>query len=79
MVFPHKCDYCTTNGFNSTDEYEPHVVTRHSNLPGYPGHSDIAFYGLEKQGMPWEREMKNAIEWNQLLIVLLIGDSSINS
>ena len=79
MVFPHKYYYCTTYGFNSKDEYEPHVVTRHLNLPGYQCPSDSAFYGLEKQGMPWEREMKNDIEWNQLLIVLLIGDSSINS
>jgi len=55
MVFPHICYYCTTNGFNSTDEYEPHVVTRHPNLPGYQCPSDSAFYGLEKQGMPWER------------------------
>ena len=57
----------------------PHVVTRHPNLPGYPCPLDIAFYGLEEQAMPWEQEMKNDIEWNQLLIVLLIGDSSINS
>jgi len=52
------------NGFGSTDEYECHIVIRQSNLPGYPGHADIIFYGLEKQGMPWEREIKNDIEWN---------------
>jgi hypothetical protein len=64
MVFPNKCYYCTTNGFDSTDGYERHIVTRHPNLPGYPGPADIMFYGLEKQGMPWEREVKNDIEWN---------------
>lgn len=37
---------------------------RHPNLPGYPGPADIIFYGLEQQGMPWEREIKNYIEWN---------------
>lgn len=55
MVFQHKCYYCTTNGFISTDEYEPHVVARHPNLSGYQCPSDTTFYGLEKQGMPWER------------------------
>jgi hypothetical protein len=56
MVFPNKCYYCTTSGFDSTDE--------HPNLPGYPCPADIIFYGLEQQGMPWEREIKNDIEWN---------------
>lgn len=64
MVFPNKCYYCTTNGFGSTDEYERHIVIKQPNLPGYPGHADIIFYGLEKQGMPWELEIKNDIEWN---------------
>ena len=64
MVFPNKCYYCTTSGFDSTDEYERHIVMRHPNLPGYPGPADIIFYGLEKQGMPWEREIKNYKEWN---------------
>jgi hypothetical protein len=44
-------------------EYERHVVTRHPDLPGYPGPADIKLYKLKKQGMSWEREIRSDIEW----------------
>lgn len=61
--FPSRCYYCTIRDFISLNEYECHIVTRHPNLPGFPNSADIEFYGLEKQDMPWEREMKSDIEW----------------
>ncbi|MGH9976718.1 MAG: hypothetical protein ACRD8Z_12920 [Nitrososphaeraceae archaeon] len=47
----------------SVGRYERHVVTHHSDLPGYPGPADIKFYGLERQDMSWEREIKADFEW----------------
>jgi hypothetical protein len=38
-------------------------VTRHPNLPGYPGPADIKFYGLIKQDMYWEKEINADFEW----------------
>jgi hypothetical protein len=34
------------------------------DLPGYPGPTDIALYGLKKQGMYCEKEVKAEIEWH---------------
>gem|GEM_PF-6765865 len=39
------------------------VVTRHPDLPGYPGPADIELYKLKKQGMSWEREIRSDIDW----------------
>jgi hypothetical protein len=61
--FPPKCYYCNESDFSSVDGYERHVVTRHPDLPGYPGPADIDLYKLKKQGMLWEREVKADIEW----------------
>ena len=49
--FPPRCYYCDSKDFGSVDGYERHVVTRHPNLPGYPGPADIKYYRLEKQDM----------------------------
>ena len=69
--FPPRCYYCDSKNFGSVDGYERHVITRHSNLPGYPGPADIKFYTLEKQDMYWEREIKADFEWKQLSIFLI--------
>ncbi|MGI0042379.1 MAG: hypothetical protein ACRD47_01600 [Nitrososphaeraceae archaeon] len=61
--FPPQCYYCNSKDFGSVDGYERHVVTRHPNLPGYPGPADIKFYRLENQDMYWEREIKADFEW----------------
>ncbi|MGE5660834.1 MAG: hypothetical protein ACM3X1_01160 [Ignavibacteriales bacterium] len=61
--FPPKCYYRNENNFGSGDGYERHVVTRHPDLPGYPGPADIELYGLKKQVMYWEREIKANMEW----------------
>ena len=61
--FPPRCYYCDSKDFGSVDGYERHVVTRHPNLPSYPGPADIKFYGLERQDMSWEREIKADFEW----------------
>lgn len=61
--FPPKCYYCNHSDFGSVDGYEIHVVVHHPDLPGYPGPADIALYGLMKQGMSWEKEVKTEIEW----------------
>ena len=61
--FPSRCYYCDSRNFGSVDGYELHIVTRHPNLPDYPGPADIKFYGLEKQDMSWEREIKADFEW----------------
>ena len=55
-IFPPICYYCNESDFGSVDGYERHVVTRHPDLPGYPGPADI-------EGMSWEREIKSDIEW----------------
>jgi hypothetical protein len=47
--FPPKCYYCNEGDFGSVDGYERHIVTRHPDLPGYPGPADIEFYTLKKQ------------------------------
>jgi hypothetical protein len=39
--FPPKCCYCNEGDFGSVDGYERHVVTRHPDMPGYPGPADI--------------------------------------
>jgi hypothetical protein len=62
-AFPLKCYYCNEGDFGSLDGYDGHVVTRHPDLPGYPGPVDIELYKLKKQGMPWEREIKSDIDW----------------
>ena len=62
--FPSKCYYCNESNFGSVDGYERHVVTRHPDLPGYPGPADIELYKLKKQDMSWEREIRSAIDWN---------------
>ena len=66
--FPARCYYCDSKDFGSVDGYERHIVTRHPNLPGYPGPADIKFYGLERQDMSWEKEVKADMEWDQLAI-----------
>jgi hypothetical protein len=57
--FPPKCYYCNQSDFGSVKEYEIH----HPDLPYYPGPADIELYGLKKQNMSWEREIKVDIEW----------------
>ncbi len=47
--FPPCCYYCDSKNFGSVDGYERHIVTRHPNLPGYPGPADIKFYHLENR------------------------------
>ena len=64
--FPSRCYYCDSKNFGSVDGYERHVVTRHPNLPGYPGPADIKYYRLEKQDMYWEREIKADFKWKQV-------------
>jgi len=54
---PSKCYHCNVNGFTTKDEYDRHVITRHRNLPGYPGPPDLRRLGLIPQGMPWEQEL----------------------
>lgn len=49
--YPPWCYYYDSKNFESVDEYERHVVTRHPNLPGYPGPADIKIYRLENQDM----------------------------
>jgi hypothetical protein len=61
---------CNESEFGSVDKYERHVVTRHPDLPGYPGPADIELYKLTKQGMSSEREIKSDIEWKSLFIIL---------
>jgi hypothetical protein len=61
--FPPRCYYCDNKNFGSVDGYERQVVTRHPNLPGYPGPADLKYYRLEKQDMYWEREIKADFEW----------------
>jgi hypothetical protein len=51
MAFPLKCYYCNEIDFESVDGYERYVVTRHPDLPGYPGPADIELHKLTKQGM----------------------------
>jgi hypothetical protein len=60
--FPPKCYYCNENDFGSVDGYERHVVTHHPDLAGYSGPADIVFYGLKKQGLSWEKEVKAEME-----------------
>jgi hypothetical protein len=40
-----------------------HVVTRHPDLSGFPGPTDIELNKLKKQGVLWERVNKSDIEW----------------
>ncbi len=61
--FPPKCYYCNQIKIGSVDGYERHVVVHLPDLPGYPGPADIELYGLKKQGMSWEREVKAEVEW----------------
>jgi hypothetical protein len=61
--FPSKCYHCKQSDSGSVDGYERHVVTRHPDLPGYPGPADIALYGLKNQGKYWEKEVKASTEW----------------
>jgi hypothetical protein len=61
--FPPKCYYCDSKDFGSVDGYEHHGVIHHPDLPGYPGPADIELYGLKKQNMYWEREIKANVEW----------------
>jgi hypothetical protein len=62
--FPPRCYYCDSKDFGSIDGYECHVVVHHPDLPGYPGPADIQLYGLKKQGMSWEREVKADFDGN---------------
>ena len=63
QTFHHGVIIAIVEDFGSVDGYERHIVTRHPNLPDYPGPADIKFYGLEKQDMSWEREIKADFEW----------------
>jgi hypothetical protein len=56
--FPPRCYYCDSKDFGPVNDYERHVVIHHPDLPGYPGPADIKLYGLKKQNMSWEREIK---------------------
>ena len=56
MSFPPHCYHCSFGPFVSVDNYEKHVVTKHVNLPGYPGPGDIISLKLQPQGMSWEKE-----------------------
>ena len=58
--FPPHCYYCDSKDFGSVDEYERHVVVHHPDLPGP---ADFQLFGLKKQGMSWEREIKADFEW----------------
>jgi hypothetical protein len=49
-------------GVGSVDGYERSVVTRHPDLPGYPGPADIELYKSMKQGMSWERASRYRME-----------------
>ena len=53
-AFPPKCYRCDFSNYNTKGEYDYHCVTRHPNLPGYPGPADIKDSGLTPQGMFWE-------------------------
>ena len=57
IEYPSKCYHCNVNGFMTKDEYDRHVITRHRNLPGYPGPPDLRRLGLIPQGLPWEQEL----------------------
>ena len=61
--FPAKCYYCNESDFGSVDGYERHIVTRHPDLPGYPGPAYISLHGLKKQGVLWEKEVEEYTEW----------------
>jgi tRNA A37 threonylcarbamoyladenosine biosynthesis protein TsaE len=63
--FPPKCYYFNQSDFGSVDEYKRNVVIHHPDLYGYLGQADIKFYGLKKQNMSWEREIKVDIEWKR--------------
>jgi hypothetical protein len=36
-------------------DYDTHIVQKHSGKPGYPGPADIEFYKLTPKGMIWEK------------------------
>lgn len=57
LEYPPKCYHCNVNGFTTKDQYERHVVNRHTNLPCYPGPADLEKLSLEPQGMSWEQEL----------------------
>ena len=59
--FPPRCYHCSFGPFVSVDNYEKHVVTKHVNLPGYPGPGDIISLKLQPQGMHWEKELPEHI------------------
>lgn len=55
--FPPHCYHCSLGPFTTVDSYEIHVVTKHVNLPGYPGPGDLISLHLKPQGMRWEKEL----------------------
>jgi hypothetical protein len=61
--FPSRCYYCNEDDFGSVNGYEHHVVTRHPDMPGYPGPADIEFYKRKRHGTSWEREVKADFKW----------------
>ena len=54
--FPPNCYYCN-QAFNevSKQDYDKHIIQKHSGKPGYPGQADIQFYKLSPKGMVWEK------------------------
>jgi hypothetical protein len=46
----YRCDFKP----ESKQQYEDHCSIKHRGVSGYPGPTDIEYYSLKPQGMPWE-------------------------
>ena len=47
------CYYCNYKT-NTEDEYERHVITKHSGKPCYPGKADLEKFRIVGKGKSWE-------------------------
>jgi proteasome lid subunit RPN8/RPN11 len=54
MKFEFECYYCNHYKTNVKQDYERHVVLKHSGKPCYPSKVDLERLGLKAQGKSWD-------------------------
>jgi hypothetical protein len=52
--FLYSCYYCKGCQTNEENDYESHVILKHSNKPAYPCKADLHRLGIQGKGKSWE-------------------------
>jgi hypothetical protein len=49
-----QCYYCDSFHRNDEEDYERHILIKHTGKPAYPNKAEIEKSGLKRQGKEWE-------------------------